>query len=210
MLILSMKVLEYENKERHAIVAEAVRVLESGGILAYPTESFYALGVLASDEKAVKKLYQIKNRPYNKPFPLIAGSMETVAGIVKSVPEKARVLMDRYWPGPLTILLDAEDHVPSLLTGHTGKIAVRVPGRSVALELAIALSAPVTATSANPSGMPPAKDAADVIRYFEGKIEMVIDAGIAPGGNPSTIIDMTVEPPEILRQGSVSINGIFV
>ncbi len=204
-----MKILVYEKKNVNEIVSEAVGVLESGGIVAYPTESFYALGVLACNEEAVEKLYQIKNRPYNKPFPLIAGSMDAVAGIVKSIPEKAGVLMGMYWPGPLTILLDAQDNVPALLTGQTGKVAVRMPGKSVALDLVKSLSVTVTATSANPSGMPPAKDSADVIRYFEGKIEMVIDAGIAPGGRPSTIIDMTVDPPEVLREGRISVDGIY-
>ncbi len=184
-------------------VVESLKILKDNGIVAYPTESFYALGVLAMDESAVKKLYKIKKRPAGKPLPIIVGNMNTFKTIVKVIPSQARNLMEKYWPGPLTIVFEAKGNVPELLTGGTGKVAVRIPGESAALVLANALQLPITATSANPSSKPPAEDVKEVIYYFGDSIDLIIDAGKTRGGKPSTIIDVTVIPPKVLRQGSI-------
>ena len=183
-------------------------ILENRGIIAYSTESFYALGVPATDEKAVKRLYELKKRPLEKPLPIIVGDMDALESITSGISPKAKELMKRFWPGPLTLIFQARENIPGLLTGGTGKVAVRIPGKSAALDLARVLKCPITATSANPSGKPPAEDPEAVIGYFGEEIDMVIDAGKSPGGRPSTIVDVTVTPPEILREGSVSLNLI--
>jgi L-threonylcarbamoyladenylate synthase len=116
--------------------------------------------------------------------------------------------MEKYWPGPLTIIFEAEDNVPPLLTGGTGKVAARIPGKSAALNLAAALQLPITATSANPSTKPPAEESITVADYFGDCLDLIIDAGRTPGGKPSTIVDATVKPPRILRKGSVLLESI--
>ena len=186
------------------IIAESLGILKNSGIIAYPTESFYALGVLATDKEAVRRLYALKERPAVKPLPVIVGDMETLESVITNIPSSAEYLIKRFWPGPLTLIFKARENIPGLLTGNTGKVAVRIPGESVALDLARALRLPITATSANPSGKPPAQYPDAVIDYFRGKIDLVIDGGKTPGGRPSTIVDVTVTPPEILRQGSIS------
>lgn len=202
-----MLILSFTGTSAEDIFEKASEILNSGGIVAYPTESFYALGVAALDECAARRLFELKRRPADKPLPVIVGDMTVLESIVRRVPTPARKLIKRFWPGPLTILFEAKDNVPILLTGGQGKVAVRVPGMSVALYLAAALKVPVTSTSANPSGSPPAVDAASVADYFGGDIDLIIDGGRTPGGKPSTIVDVTVDPPRILREGSIILPG---
>jgi L-threonylcarbamoyladenylate synthase len=178
-------------------------VLEGGGILAYPTESYYALGVIATDPEAVRKLFAIKQRPGDKPLPVIVGNMTVLEGIVLSVPDRARNLMEKYWPGALTIIFKAGDAVAAQATGGTGTVAVRIPGASFALQMVQRISVPVTATSANMSSMPPASNAGMVRKYFGTELDLLIDGGDSPGGEPSTIVDATVSPCRIVRQGSL-------
>jgi L-threonylcarbamoyladenylate synthase len=188
------------------VITESLKVLKNGGIVAYPTESFYALGVLATDERAIKKLYELKKRPSEKPLPIIVGDMDTLKSIVKYIPSQAEDLMKRFWPGPLTLIFEAQDNLPALLTGNTGKVAVRIPGDSFALYLARASKFPITATSANISARPPAERADEVINYFGDNVDLIIDAGKTPGGKPSTIVDVTVIPPRVLRKGIISLD----
>jgi L-threonylcarbamoyladenylate synthase len=184
-------------------VSAVLRVLRNGGIAAYPTESFYALGVNALNEAAVQKLYRLKNRPGEKAMPVIIGSLDVLRDIVKTTPFRAVKLMETFWPGALTLIFQACRNVPAMLCGFTKKIAVRIPGDSFALRLARASDFPVTATSANISGMPPSQSVEEIVRYFEKDIDVIVDQGKAPGGKPSTIVDVTVDPPNIVREGSV-------
>jgi L-threonylcarbamoyladenylate synthase len=186
-------------------ISKILKVLKHGGIIAYPTESFYALGVLATDNRAINKLFEIKKRPAEKPLPIIVGDMKVLKSVVKSIPVQAEELIKRFWPGSLTIVFEAQNHIPGLLTGNTGKIAVRIPGESVALHLAKALKFPITATSANISKQPPSEDTDGVIKYFGDQIDLIIDGGRTPGGMPSTIVDATVKPLKILRKGSIEL-----
>lgn len=201
-----MQILVYKENDPDSFASESIMLLKSGGVVAFPTESFYALGVLATDETAVRRLFDIKKRPADKPLPLLVGNMDILKSIVTNIPARAKGLIEQYWPGPLTLIFEARENIPELLTGGTGKVAVRIPGKSAALDLATALKLPVTATSANISFMPPAKDLELIKKYFENKIDLIIDAGRAPGGRPSTIVDVTVAPPEILREGSIKLS----
>ncbi len=203
-----MLILSFQGSASERVIAESLNILKNSGVIAYPTESFYALGVLATDEIAIRKLFELKKRPAEKPLPIIVGSIEILRSIVKSVPAQAESLMEKYWPGPLTIIFEAKDNVPPLLTGGTGKVAARIPGKGPALDLAAAVRAPITATSANPSTKPPAEEPIRVADYFGDSLDLIIDAGRTPGGKPSTIVDVTVEPPGILRKGSISLDSI--
>lgn len=183
----------------------ALQILKEGKIVAYPTESFYGLGVMATDENAVKRLYELKRRPVQKPMPLIVGSRKALKSIVKSIPHEAEILMGKFWPGALTIVFHAIDGLPEILSGGTGKVAVRIPGENFALCLANLAGFPITATSANPSGMPPAETPEEVINYFGEAVDLIINGGKTPGGEPSTIVDVTVTPVKVLREGKVKV-----
>ena len=184
-------------------IAEAVGVLGSGGIVAYPTETFYGLGARYDNEAALARLFDLKGRPEGKPFSLIAGSTGAALELAEHVPETALRLMREHWPGPLTLVLAARSGLSKYIAPE-GTVAVRVPGPSAALELARACGFAITATSANLSAMPPAGDADTVRRYFsQGGLDLLpdllIDGGRAPGGPASTILDLTTEPPKVLR-----------
>jgi L-threonylcarbamoyladenylate synthase len=200
-----MQIFSFKPETAKEVLEKSLKVLKDGGVIAYPTESFYALGVLAIDEAAVKRLCRIKNRPANKPLPVIVSDIETLKSIVKSVPLQSEILMKKFWPGPLTIIFEAVSGLPALLTGGSERIAARIPGESVALHLSRIARLPVTATSANPSGSAPARRAQEVIDYFGESIDLVIDAGETPGGKPSTIVDVTVMPLKILRAGRIDL-----
>jgi len=204
MLVLSFK------KNTFKIFMESLKILQRGGIVAYPTESFYALGALATDEKAIKRLYELKKRPSGKPLPVIVGDIDILKPLVKYIPSQAERLMEKFWPGPLTLIFEARDNISKLLTGGTGKIAIRIPGESVALQLVKAVRLPLTATSANLSSKPPAKKPDEVISYFKNGIDLIIDAGKTPGGKPSTIVDVTVTPLRVLREGPIVISTTVI
>ena len=200
-------IIPFNENSSAKIIADSIEILKGGGIVAYPTESFYALGVLATDTKVLENLFLLKKRSAEKPLPLIIGGPEALEAVVKRVPERAVELMKRYWPGPLTIVCEAADNISDLLTAGTGKVAVRVPGESVALHLAREAGFPITATSANISTKPPADNPDAVLSYFGDSIDLIIDGGITPGGKPSTIVDATVNPIRVLREGSVLLHA---
>jgi len=188
---------------------KAFVIIKKGGVIAYPTETFYGLGVKYDDISALKKLYGIKHRSWDKALPLIIGEKGELDLIASSITAAAEKLAKRFWPGPLTLLLPAKPDISEFITAKTGKIAVRIPGESFALELARFLGFPITATSANISGMPPAENADDLIRYFGDSLDLIIDCGKTPGGKPSTIVDASGEKIRFLRAGAVSIEDVF-
>lgn len=181
-------------------VAETV---ENGSIIAYPTETFYGLGVKFDIEDSLKKLYEVKQRPKEKAMPLIIGNTEILSVVTTPLNPTAISLIERFWPGPLTLVLPAKENLSEYITAGSGKVAVRIPGESFALHLARTINFPITATSANLSGMPPAQDAKTVMKYFGNKIDLIIDGGPAPGGLPTTIVDATENKIEILREGAI-------
>jgi L-threonylcarbamoyladenylate synthase len=185
-----------------AVLGEAAAVLKHGGVVAFPTETFYGLGAAALDRRAVRRIFELKGRPETKPLLVLVDSI-VMAGTVAEVGARARALAARHWPGALTLVLRALPHVPAEVTAGTGTIGVRVSPHPVAQGLVRALGGPVTAPSANPSGLEPPTTAAGVLAHFEGAVEMVLDGGPTPGGDPSTVLDLTVEPPQVLRQGAV-------
>lgn len=185
---------------------KAVETIRDGGIIAFPTETFYGLGADCMNEEALLRLYDLKKRPPEKAMPVIVGSIEDIDLITTDIPDEALILMEKYWPGPLTIVLNARKGLSICLTGGREKVAVRVPGRSIALSLAVAAGIPITATSANPSGMPPAEKAEEVLKFFGDEIDLILDGGQTPGGSPSTIVEIINGRIKVLREGKIAIS----
>ena len=186
------------------VLVQTVEALKKGSIDAYPTETFYGLGVKFDIEDSLKRLCDIKNRARDKAMPLIFGDRRLLPYAIKSPNQKAILLMEEFWPGPLTLILRAKKNISRYITAGTERVAVRIPGTSFALSLAQKANFFITATSANLSGMIPAQDADAVARYFGDRIDIVIDGGPTPGGLPSTIVDVTGKEMRILREGAIS------
>jgi L-threonylcarbamoyladenylate synthase len=188
-------------------IAAAAAVIEAGGLVAFPTESFYGLGADALDTEAVARVFEVKGRPEQKALLVLVDSVDMAAGLAARISDGARALMARHWPGPLTLVLEAAARVPAGLTGGTGTIGVRMPGHAVARALVRSAGRPITAPSANPSEAAPPRTAAAVRGYFEGLVELILDGGTTAGGPGSTVADCTVWPPRILRQGPVVVEA---
>jgi L-threonylcarbamoyladenylate synthase len=190
-------------------VKRSADALMRGCIIAYPTETFYGLGVKYDHAAALERLSVLKKRPQDKAMPLIIGDRKLLPLIATAVSPAAERLMDLFWPGPLTLILPARDTLSRHITADTGAVAVRIPGRSFALRLARTLDFPVTATSANISSQPPADSAEAVSGYFGDSIDIIIDCGKTPGTLPSTIVDATGNRPVIVRNGMLSEEDII-
>lgn len=168
-----------------------------------PTDTLYALTVNARDASAVRRVYDIKVREQGKPLPLFVSGVAMAEGIGR-VDDSARRLMQHFWPGALTVVIPKQDSFESDALAGGSTVALRQPDNGVAQALIEALSAPLTATSANRSGGPDPVTPEDVRRQLEGEIDLILDAGPCPGGVSSTIVDCTVSPPRILRQGAIT------
>lgn len=195
-----MKIIKAEKVE----INEVIDILKKGGIIIYPTETLYGIGVKYNNKTLLKRVFLIKKRPIEKTFPLIV-DLKHLDMVTEFIPSLAWKLIEKYWPGPLTLLLPAKERLPKEITKDK-KVAVRMPGDSFALKLIQKSPFPITATSSNISGYEPAKCIETALEYFKGeKIDLFIDGGKLPG-IPSTIVDTTVSPPKILRKGSVELS----
>jgi L-threonylcarbamoyladenylate synthase len=184
-------------------LARAADVLRAGGLVAFPTETFYALGARASDPAAVRRVFHVKGRDEAKPLLVLVDSIAMAESLASEITARARELMARHWPGALTLVLRARPDLPPELTAGTGTVGVRWSPHPVARRLVGALGGPLTAPSANLEGAPPPTTAADVLRVFGGAIDLVLDGGPTAGGAASTVVDVTTEAPRVLRQGVV-------
>lgn len=189
-------------------LAPAVEILKCGGVVAYPTETFYGLGVDAFNHEGIKKIFAIKGRPFVQPLLILIPDEGYLSDCVAEVPEKARILMERFWPGPLTLVFPASPRLPSLLTAGTRKIALRISLDPVARALTSAFAGPITSTSANISGGTSPSTAQEVILQLEGMVDLIIDGGKTPGQGPSTIVDVTFSWPRLVREGVVPFSEI--
>ncbi len=204
-----MNVISLDSTCMQEALREASMTMASGGVVCFPTETFYGLGARYDDLAACEKLYRLKGRPHEKALPLIVGARQTLGAVAGPAGEIEALLMDRFWPGPLTILFHARPDLPAFVTGgRPGRVAVRIPGRSFALALARSVGYPITATSANLSGMPAAERPDDVRRYFDDRPDLLIDGGRTPGGLSSTIVEVREGVVEVVRQGAVSRDAI--
>lgn len=184
-------------------VGEIAAALLEDAVAAYPTETFYALGAAAFSKRAVEKVYRLKRRDPGKPLSVVVSDLDMAREISAPLPPSFRALAGEFWPGPLTLVLVAAARLPDFLLGPGRTIAVRIPPLPWLRALIREVSEPLTATSANLSGEKELADPAEVAAVFRGKIDMIIDGGPAPGGVPSTIVDLTSPEPRILRQGTI-------
>ena len=198
------EILKTDTEENFRIsLAKARHFLLREGVVAFPTESFYGLGVNAMDEKSIKRLFTIKNRADNNPILILIPSLESLHRYVMEIPLIATRLMDQFWPGGLTLIFNAGKTVSPLLTSGSGKIGIRLSSHPVATALAEAIDGPITGTSANISGYPPCILAEEVRESLGHELDAILDGGETNGGKGSTILDVTVTPPAILREGMI-------
>jgi L-threonylcarbamoyladenylate synthase len=184
-----------------AVIARAAAVLRGGGLVAFPTETVYGLGANALSESAVARIFVAKGRPATNPLIVHVPDMSAAIPLVRDFPTMAQQLALRFWPGPLTLVLPKSDRVPAVVTAGGPTVALRVPGHPVALALLRACGLPLAAPSANPSSMLSPTSAEHVRRGLDGKIDLILDAGPTSGGLESTVLDLTVTPPRLLRPG---------
>lgn len=192
---------------RQEDLAQALEVLRRDALVAVPTETVYGLAVKASS-KAVHAVYELKGRPENKPLSLLTAGPEGLDLYGKAVPPAAYTLANKFWPGPLTIVVRADIRVPDVIRAGLDTVGLRCPNHPLTLALIRAFGLPLGCPSANPSGLPSPRTAEDVLAYFDGKLPAVIDGGPCAVGLDSTIIDMSAAPYRILRSGSLSEEAI--
>ncbi|MCP9471999.1 MAG: L-threonylcarbamoyladenylate synthase [Nitrospira sp.] len=195
-------ILSYSEQECSRLSQTVAETIERGGVVAFPTETYYGLGVNPFNSTAVGRLIQIKGRPDNKPILVLIGKMEHLSLLTESISPVAALLIDTFWPGPLTILFPATPSLPSALTAGTGKVGVRLTPCSP-LRNILTRVGPLTGTSANRSGDPPVTTAVEVVKTLGAEIDLVIDGGTTPGGAPSTVVDVG-ETIQIIREGAVT------
>ena len=183
---------------------DAAAILKSGGLVAYPTESFYGLAVDAANEAAIHRLFQIKGRKPGEPILLLIPDVGSLRRCVAHVPEAAKRLMDAFWPGGLTIVFEAQKDLSMLLTAGTSKIGIRLSSHPLATALAKAMGSAITGTSANVSGEPPCRTPQGVFKALGRGVDKILDGGETPGEKPSTVLDVTSSPYTILREGIIS------
>ncbi len=186
------------------IVRRAVSVLGQGGVIVFPTTGLYGLGVDALNDEAVERVFEIKARARNKPIPIAIRDVSALAGVVARIPETAEQIIDRFWPGKITIVFEARPHLSGRLTAGSGKIGVRQPRHAAASALTKGFKNPITATSANISGHPGVSRISDLDASIKKNVGLILDAGDLKGGVGSTICDVTTDPPALLREGAVN------
>lgn len=189
-------------------VAEAGRTCREGGLVAFPTETVYGLGTNALDAGAVRRLFAVKQRPITRALSIMVASVAEALPLAADVPPGARKLMDELLPGPLTIILRASDAVLDLVIGGCGRVGIRVPDAGVTRAFLEACRCPVAAPSANIHGTPSPRSAEDVMAQLDGVIDLVLDGGPTELGVDSSVIDMTTDPPTLLRPGALSVGNL--
>jgi L-threonylcarbamoyladenylate synthase len=187
-------------------VGQAADLLLAGQLVAFPTDTVYGVGALAFNASAVASIYVAKERPPEKAIPVLIADEADVPRIAAFVPEVARVLMEHFWPGGLTVVLPKRPDVPEIVSSDA-TVAVRIPDLDLARAL-MRLTGPLAATSANRSGQPSPVTAEDVAAQLGGRIAAVLDGGACPGGIPSTVVDCVAWPPRLVRQGALSLSAL--
>jgi L-threonylcarbamoyladenylate synthase len=189
-------------------IEKAEDVLCSGGIAAYPTDTVYGLGADVFNDGAVIKVFNAKKRPLGMPLPILIAETSQLSELVEDIPAAAKILIDKYWPGGLTIVFNRAPAFNSLAIADSDKIAIRLPRHPITLRLIRELGRPIVGTSANLHNSPAALTAAEVKQQIGDAVDFIIDGGPCPGGIESTIVDVTVDPPLILREGAIATEEI--
>ena len=189
-------------------IEEAAGVIREGSLVAFPTDTVYGLGADAFNEEAVERIFKVKRRSKDKPLSILVSSFAEIETLVEEILPQALVLAGCFWPGALTLVFKAGLKVPALLTSGSNKVGIRIPDNKIALALIEAGGTPLIGSSANLSGHPEPLGAEEVGRDLAGEIELIIDGGKVKLGRPSTVIDISNSPPQILRRGIISRTGI--
>jgi L-threonylcarbamoyladenylate synthase len=192
---------------RKDVIERAVAVLRDAGVVAVPTETLYGLAVDGLDPAALVRINRLKKKPDDSPILLLLAETDQVEAVSDRVPELFRPLAQRFWPGPLTLVVPARPDLPVQLS-RDGTVAVRVPGLALPRRLARGLGRPISGVSANLNGEPPCRHAADVARIFAGSIEMILDGGVTSGGASSTILDISTPRPRVVREGILPLSAL--
>jgi L-threonylcarbamoyladenylate synthase len=182
------------------IVAE---ILNHDGVVVYPTDTFYGLGVNCFSPPAIQRAYSLKKRDPSKPLSVVISGRDMLRSVAIDIPRLFESIASEFWPGPLTIVLRASPLIPEILLGSHHTIGVRLPDHTWLRELVKTAGFPITATSANIAGEKEISDPSQAIHVFRGKVDCIVNGGITRGGLPSTVVDMTAKKPSILRQGAI-------
>jgi len=196
-------------KPEPEIIKEAATIIQQGGVVAFPTRCLYGLGTDAFNPDAVERMIQIKHRPDDKPILVLIDARDRLESLVTNIPPAADALMKTFWPGRLTLVFEAQESLPHQLTANSGKIGVRLPGHPVAFALAQHVGRAITGTSANLSGRPSCYRVPDLDLQITGQVDLILDGDTLKGGVGSTVVDVTENPPRILREGEVTAEEIW-
>jgi len=173
-------------------------------VIVFPTETLYGLGADALNDAAVEKVFQLKGRDPRNPIPVLVADQAMLHTLVTKIPTVAQKLMDRYWPGPLTLVLPGRKNIPKPLCNPTGGVGIRISSQSIATSLVNGLGRPLTATSANPSGKEPARTLREAKRYFAHRVELFVDGGTLTSKSGSTVVEAMEDSIKIIREGELS------
>jgi L-threonylcarbamoyladenylate synthase len=206
----SLKIIQADplNPCQDQIVA-ASRIIKNGGVIVFPTQYLYGLGADALNDKAVDRVFEIKQRPYHKPLLILIPDQKDLTRLVQHISPAAKRIMSCFWPGAITLVFKAKDTLPANLMAGAGKIGIRMPQHLIALALSKVVGAPLTATSANITGGSGCSTVSDIDPRISDKVDLILDAGPLKGGIGSTVVDVTVDPPIILREGAIPAKDIF-
>ena len=185
-------------------IEEAGKVIRNGGTVAFPTETVYGLGANALDDEAVRKIFIAKGRPQDNPL-IIHVSTKEISELVKDVPEVAQKIIDKFWPGPLTVILEKKDIIPNVTSANLNTIGIRMPNSEIALKLIELAERPIAAPSANISGGPSPTEVERCVEDLNGRVDYIIGGESSDIGVESTIVDCTVNPPLVLRPGGITL-----
>ncbi len=194
--------------DRERALERAIELLRQGQVIALPTDTVYGVAADGLNPAAIERLYVVKERPRDKAIPLLLASAGDLAQVAAQVHEAARILAAKFWPGALTLVVHAQAIVPSVLRAERDSVAVRVPDHPIPRELARVLGRPLAATSANISGGRDPSTAQEVEAQLGGRLALILDGGRVGGGVPSTVVDVSITPPRVLRQGALAIEEI--
>jgi L-threonylcarbamoyladenylate synthase len=184
-------------------IDRAAQSILEGKIIAFPTETFYGLGARAFQVEAVQRIFAIKGREERNPILILVASRDWVPRLARKIPPRAQILMKHFWPGPLTLVFEASQSIPAVITAGTGKVGIRLTSHPVARGLIQRVGEAITGTSANRSGEPSCQTAEEVWKALGERIDGILDGGKTMGGVGSTVLDITSDPPRIIREGAI-------
>lgn len=193
-----------EDNQDKPLLQRAAQIINRGGVIAFPTETVYALGADAMNEPAVQRVFHLKKRMSGKPVAIFLPKLQDLKKFVKEITPSASKLIKEFWPGPLTLIFNSKLGQMTHLSGEEGKLGVRVSSSKFVQSLLIETRTPLTATSANLSGKPEPATAEQVLSYFDGKIDLIIDGGHSYNATPSSVVDVSEKMPVLLREGRIS------